>query len=44
MSTYKVVIEKEYYPLSLDKKEPVIGCLMMKKNGFMYLLKVLHYL
>jgi glycosyltransferase involved in cell wall biosynthesis len=32
MSTYKVVIEKEYYPLSLDKKEPVIGCLMMVKD------------
>ena len=32
MSTYKILIEKEYYPLSLDNKKPIIGCLMMVKN------------
>lgn len=32
MSKYKTIIEKEYYSLSLDEKEPIIGCLMMVKN------------
>ena len=32
MSTYNVLIEKEYHQLSLDSKEPVIGCLMMVKD------------
>jgi len=32
MSKYKVVVEKEYYSLSIDSKEPIIGCLIMVKN------------
>jgi glycosyltransferase involved in cell wall biosynthesis len=32
-NSYKVVLEKEYYPLSREKsKKPILGCLMMLKN------------
>lgn len=32
MSTYKILVEKEYNKLCRDNKTPVIGCLMMVKN------------
>jgi len=32
MSSYRIIIEKEYYPLSLTRKKPIIGCLMMVKD------------
>lgn len=32
MSTYKVLIEKEYRKLKQNKKTPIIGCLMMVKD------------
>lgn len=32
MTSYRIIIEKEYYSLSLNRKKPVIGCLMMVKD------------
>lgn len=32
MSSYKILVEKEYLKLKRDKKTPIIGCLMMVKN------------
>ena len=37
MSKYNILIEKEYYELSIEQKNPIIGCLMMVKDEEPYI-------